>query len=551
MAKVVIPVAISLLFALSVFAAPGGPLVLSQRTEPRTWNPLFAVDAATRDLLRLVHGRLARINGHTLEPEVMLAEAWKFSPDGKRCTIQLLRGVKFSDGHPFTADDVIFTFALHQDPKLASPQRDLLAPAGKPIQIRKLSSHSLELIFAEPFAPAARMFDGLAMLPKHKLEGPYREGKLPAYWSLADGIDRFAGLGPFVPSQYVPGKQLRLRPNPHYFRAGLPRLPGIEIQFVADPVAEMLRFQRGEIDLVHRPLPKPFAALGPSFVKLDLGASLDFHFLVFNQNPPAENSGEAFRSRLAWFRIREFRQAIHLSLDREAMVSLAFDGRATPLRLHVTPANRNWLADRKPPRRDLNQARALLRQAGFSSSDNRLLDPKGQPVRFTLAVNASNTSQTRIAAILQQDLAELGVEVQIAALEFRSLVDRILKTRDFEVALMALATGDADPNAEMNIWPLDAPMHMWNLAASQAPEAWEREVHDLMQAQRRELRPVARHEIFTRVQEIVARELPIIPLVSPHLLVAHKVGLEGLRPSLLPPYAFWNVEELRWSRPSP
>ncbi|MDX2267400.1 MAG: ABC transporter substrate-binding protein [Bryobacter sp.] len=543
------PIAASFFALLPLLAAPGGPLVISQRSEPRTWNPVFAIDANTRDVLRLVHGRLGRINGQSQQPEPYLAEAWQFSPSGKRCVVQLRRGVKFSDGHPFTADDVLFSFALYQDPKLASPQKDLLAPAGKPIQIRKLSAYSLELTFAEPFAPAARLFDGLAILPKHILEAPYREGTLNRFWTLAEGLNRFAGLGPFVPAAYLPGQKLSLRPNPHFFRRGQPRLPGIEILFVADQVAEMLRFQRGEIDLLHRPLPKPFATLGPNSAKLDLGASLDYHFLVFNLNPLPTAIDPGLRIRQSWFTHREFRQAVHLALDREAMISLAFDGRATPLRSHVTPANRVWLADPKPPRRDLSQARALLAQLGFKQNGKQLLDPQGQPVRLTLAVNAANNNQTRMAAILQQDLADLGIELQIAALEFRSLVDRILKKKDYDVALMALSSGDADPNAEMNIWPLGAPMHMWNLSAAQAPAPWEREVDELMQQQRRELSPATRRALYARVQEIVARELPLVPLVSPNLLVAHKVELEGVRPSLLPPYALWNVEELRWSSP--
>lgn len=522
-------------------AAPPDRLVISQRLEPRTYNPVFALDASTRDLLRLVHGRLARLNPVTQTVEPLLAESWLFAPDGKSCLVRLRRGVLFSDGQPFTAADVEFSLQLYLDPKLASPQRDLLSPGGKPLQVEVLSPYQLRLRFAAPFAPGPRLFDGIAMLPRHILAAPYREGKLAPFWNLG-ATQSFAGLGPFVPARYEPGRALHLVRNPRYFQPGKPRLQGVEIRFFADATAEFLRFQQGETDMILRPPARPFEQLGREFTKLDAGAGLDFHFLFFNLN---ERVPSAVQARQSWFRQQAFRQAVSLALDREAMVRLAFDGRATPLRWHVTPGNREWLRDARPPRRDVGQARTLLAQAGFQLRNERLHDAQGQPVAFTLAVNAANLAQSRLAAILQQDLQALGIVVQIVALEFRSLIQRVTQARDFDAALLAISSGDADPNAEMNIWPLAGPMHVWNLAPA-APTDWEQQLDRLMSQQQQLLNRQQRFAAYSEVQRLVGEQLPILPLVSPHLLIAHRQGLRGVFPSLLPPFALWNAEELYW-----
>lgn len=522
----------------------GPPLVLSQRAEPRTFNPVFAFDAPTRDLLRLLHGRLVRINGATLGTEASLAQSWKFTPDGRRCIVELRRGVKFSDGAPFDADDVVFTFAVYQDEKVGSAQRDLLAPNGLPVRLTKLGSHRLQLDFAEPHAPGERLFDGLAILPRHRLEAAWREGRLAGAWSIQTPPDQMAGLGPFVLAEYRPGQFVRLRRNPHYWQSGKPYLDEVRIVVAADQTAEALRFRRGEIHLLQRPPAAVFDALGEGVARLDAGASLEYQFVFFNLN--TDRAPEAVRAKQPWFRETAFRRAISLAADRAAMCRLAFAGRATPLAHHVTPGNRAWVVPGAPPRQDPAGARALLAQAGFRLDAGTLRDAQGRAVEFNLAVNAANTAHQQLATILQADLRALGISLRIVPLEFRSLVDRVLKSLDYDAALMALGSGDADPNAEMNVWLADGSMHVWNLDAAKSPLPWELEIDRLMKQQRVTRDPARRRDLYGQVQRLVAGHLPVIALVSPHLLVAHQAGLRGVRPGLTPPYALWNIEDFTW-----
>src|SRR6185369_13324855 len=105
---------------------PGGRLVTAVRFEPRTLNWLVASDAGSREVLGFLMADLIHINRQTQQTEPALAKSWKVSPDGLHWTLELRRGVLFSDGHPFDADDVLFTFAAIYDERVHSPQRDLL-----------------------------------------------------------------------------------------------------------------------------------------------------------------------------------------------------------------------------------------------------------------------------------------------------------------------------------------------------------------------------------------------------------------------------------------
>jgi peptide/nickel transport system substrate-binding protein len=520
--------------------------VLSQRAEPRTFNPVIAVDAPTRDILRLLHGRLARINGGTLGVDPSLAKSWRFSPDGRVCNIELRQGIRFSDGDPFDADDVLFSFEVYLDAKLGSTQRDLLAPEGQPIQVTKAGPYAVRIEFPVPHAPGARLFDGLAMLPKHLLDKPYREGKLAQSWTVASPLNQIAGLKPFIAERYVPGQRLVLKRNPNYWQPGKPGLDEVEILFTPDQTAEALRFRHGEIDLLQRPSAKSFTAFEAATAKLDLGPSLEYHFLFFNLNGGSQKLSEGVRAKQVWFQDIAFRKAVSLAADRAAMAKLAFEGRASALAHHVTPGNKAWLVETAPPRHSIDEAKKLLQQAGFRLQGGSLTSAAGQAVEFSLLVNSANAAQMQIATILQEDLRALGIKLRITPMEFRSLVDRVTRSLDFEAAIMGLGSGDADPNSEMNIWMSSGSMHVWNLSAEKNPLPWELEIDQWMRRQRSTLNVSERKRAYGNVQKLVAEHLPVIALVSPHLLVVHKPGLQGVRPSIVPPYALWNIEDWRW-----
>jgi len=229
-------------------------------------------------------------------------------------------------------------------------------------------------------------------------------------------------------------------------------------------------------------------------------------------------------------------------------VKLVYQGRAVSLASQVTPGNKLWRNDALPkPQYSLANARALLRTAGFRwRPDGTLIDAAGQPVSFSILVSASNAQRKQMATLIQADLKQLGITVQVVPMEFRAQLDRILQTHDYDAAIMALGSGDADPTAEMNVWLSTGSTHLWHLGQKQPATNWEAEIDRLMQAQESETDSQKRKREYDQVQEIVATQLPIICLVSPNILVGAKARLTNFEPAILDHYTLWNADELYW-----
>ncbi len=539
----------------------GGRLVISERSEPKTLNPVIAIDGNSRDIIGMITADLIHINRYSQRTEPALARSWTVSSNGREYILRLRRGIRFSDNQPFDADDVTFTFQVYLDERVHSPQRELLVVAGKPIAVQKIDSYTVRFDLAQPYAAAERLFDSIAMLPRHVLDRYYKEGRLGQAWGLDTAPDQIAGLGAFRVKQYIPGQRIILEPNPHYWKTDeegnrLPYLREIVAVFTGNPETEAMRFEAGEIDIVNRFSAPNFEALERyqqlrHFRLYDLGPGLEYDFLFFNLNDISQRGLPSIASKQNWFQQTAFREALSSAIDREAITRMVYRGRAFPLRENVTPGDKLWV-NRKLPRRSrsLARGRELLRQAGFSwSSDGRLIDAHKQRVAFSVVHNAGNSQQTEMATLIQEDLKEIGIEVELVPLEFRTMLDRIFKTYQYEAAIMALDGGDADPNSEMNVWTSEGSTHVWNLTAKGVRSYWQEEVDRLMREQLVTLDYAQRKRIYDRVQEILWENSPVIFLVSPDILVGAKEEIGNFRPAILSSHTLWNIEQLFWSRP--
>jgi peptide/nickel transport system substrate-binding protein len=535
----------------------GGRLVFALHSEPKTLNPVTAVDTPSREVIGNLTADLVHIDRDTQRTGPALAKAWTVSADGRHYTLELRRGLRFSDGKPFDADDVVFSFRCYLDERNASPQRDHLVVDEKPIVVRKLGPHKVAFDLEKPYAAAERLFDSVAMLPRHLLERAQREGRLADVWGLSAAPAEMAGLGPFRLKAYVPGDRLVLERNPHYWKVdsagqALPYVDELVFLLVPNEDARVIRFKAGETDLITRVGAANFSLLeadsaGGRYRLHDLGAGLEYTFLFFNLNSLEDGRLPQVARKQVWFREQAFRQAVSAALDRQGMVRLVYQGRGTALGTHVTPGNKLWVNQVLPrPQRSVSRARSLLTQAGFVWKSGRLYDAAGTPVAFTIVTNAANAQRVQMATIAQADLRELGIEAQVVPLENRGLLDRVFKTHDYEAAVMALANGDVDPNGEMNVWVTGSPTHLWALSRTGSPAPWEVEIDDLMRSQLVTLDASARKRQYDRVQALVAENLPLIPLVSPNVLVGAKAALGNFRPAILDPTVLWNADELFW-----
>jgi peptide/nickel transport system substrate-binding protein len=331
----------------------GGRLVIAMRSEPKTLNPVLAQDAPSRDVIRCLTADLIHINRGSQKTEPALAKSWTASRDGRQYTLRLRRGLRFSDGQPLDADDVVFSFQVYLDEKIDSPERDLLVVGGKPISVEKVDQYTVRFDMAQPDAAAERLFDGIAILPRHLLEGVYRRGDFANAWSVSMAPAEFAGLGPFRLKEYVPGQRIVLERNPYYWKQDgsgrrLPYLDQLVFLFVPSEDAQVIRFQAGDADILTRFSAENFAVLEKQqsarhYHLDDLGAGLEYNFLFFNLNSVDPKTLPEIARKQEWFEDQRFRQAVSGAIDRDSIVRLVYNGRATPLWTQVTPGNRLWI----------------------------------------------------------------------------------------------------------------------------------------------------------------------------------------------------------------
>jgi peptide/nickel transport system substrate-binding protein len=534
----------------------GGRLVVALRAEPSTLNPVSATDAPSKDVIGRMAGNLIRINRLTQGTEGALAKSWTQSADGLSYTISLRRGLRFSDGDAFDADDVVFTFKVLLDPAVSATQRDLLVVGGKPIVVTKVDAFTVRLTLAEPYAAAERLFDGITILPRHLLERAYTQGMLANAWSPNSMPASIAGLGPFRLKHYVAGQELVLERNPYYWKTDsakrrLPFLDELVFVFAGTEDGQVIRFQNGESDVLGRTSADNFALLSRDqaakrYQLKDLGPSLEYSFLVFNQNDLTGKNLPQVAAKQRWFTDVNFRRAVSLAVDRQGITRLVFKGRAVPLWGNVSPGNRNWINTSLPrPARSVAKARELLKASGFAwRPDGSLVDKQGQRVEFTIVTSATSAQRVAMATLIQADLKELGMDVRVVPLEFRAMLNRLTETFDYEASVQALGGGDADPNAEMSIWLSRGETHLWRLGQKTPATPWEAEIDRLMQQQLTTLDAGKRKALYDRVQTIVAEQQPFIFLAAPHILVAARGELANFQPAVLDHYTLWNADQL-------
>jgi len=447
---------------------------------------------------------------------------------GRTIRFQLREGLKFSDGTPFTAEDVAFTFRSLLSPEINSPTADAFRSSEGAVQTAVQGTARLTLTFPAPVAGLERLFDQVAIVSAHS---PLKER---------------AVLGPFTIAEHKPGSYILLRRNPNYWKkdnAGhpLPYLDSIRLEIQQNREMELMRFQRGQLHLITSLEPEHFEQLAKSSAATDAGPSLEAEFMWFNQVTRAPIPDY----KKAWFRSRSFRRALSEAINREDLCRVVYRGLAHPAVGPFSAANRFWFnAGLKPQAYDPPAALRRLAAEGFHRKGEWLVDRDGHPVEFSIVINAGNRARERMAALIQQDLRGIGVQLNVVTLDFPSLLERISRTFQYEACLLGLINVDLDPNGQMNVWLSSSPQHPWNPEQTAPGTPWEREIDKLMRAQASTLDPKKRKASFDRVQEIVYDQAPILYLVNKDTLVAVSPALGNVKPSVLRPEVFWNAEWL-------
>jgi peptide/nickel transport system substrate-binding protein len=531
--------------------APQRPVVASLRAEPRSFNRLVAGDRSSAVLALLMHARLVQLNHKTQEIEPALATRWTLAPDGRTYTLELRQGVVFSDGAPFTADDVVFTFEALYDPKVEGPLTSGLKIDGKPIAVHKTGDHTVVLTLPAPYGPGLRLLNALPILPAHKLRDALAKGELGKAWTTATPPAELAGLGPYVLKSYTAGDRIELERNPRYGARGPDVRPGVDrltFRIVPTQDAERLALEAGELDLLNSEIrPDDLKAVraleAAGRVKAyDLGPALDADVLWFNLGADPRKPVAA----RPWLDVR-LRRAVAHAVDRQAFVNTVYLGAGTPVDGPITPANKAWHADGLPQYGfDTAKSRALFAEAGLKDADgDGLFDgAKGKPFTIELLTQRGHALRERAAAVIAADLQKVGVTVDVVALDVPALVERITNG-NYDAAYFAVTAGDTDPSANLDYWLSSGSFHIWHPKQAKPATPWEAEIDRLMQELTAITDARERQTRFVRVQQILATEVPAIYFAAPSLTTAATTRIDGLEPAAMYPYLLWRADTMR------
>ncbi|HIE37541.1 MAG TPA: peptide ABC transporter substrate-binding protein [Anaerolineales bacterium] len=481
-------------YATTTVPTIGGTYVEGVAGTPHAINPLLsAYNDVDQDLCRLVFSGLTRLNSRgEVEPD--LARDWEISLDGLTYVFHLRPGVRWHDGTPFTADDVLLTVDLLQDPDYPGPPD--IGALWRTVRVEKEDDYTIRFTLSEPFAPFLQ-YTTVGILPAHLLEG-VRAADLP-------GLDfnlTPVGTGPFQVEEVEAEEgeiiSILLRRYPHYHGSN-PLLEHIRFRFYPSSQSAFRAYQTGEVEGIGQ---VTLENLPQAREEEDLNlysAQMARHVLIFL------NLGR--EDDLPFFQEKEVRQALLYGLDREGMVERLLEGQG--IVAHSPIIAGTWAHDQEIRRYtyDPDQARALLDEAGWELPPGAMARNKGgYPLAFTL-LTSTDPLQTAIAEEVARQWNELDLQVTVVTASPLDVLDA-LERRDYQAALVELElAGDPDP------YPL---WHQTQITMGQNYAGLDhRQISEIIETARITVDPTQRAVLYHQFQELFAEEVPAIFLYHP------------------------------------
>ncbi|MGB7630894.1 MAG: peptide-binding protein [Candidatus Deferrimicrobium sp.] len=459
-------------------------------------------DASSHEAAGYVFNGLVRYDKN-LKLEGDLAESWEVSPDGKRITFHLRKGVKWHDGAPFTSDDVMFTYRRMIDPRTPTAYGEDFK------QVRRAAApdpHTFVVEYARPFAPALASW-GMHVLPKHLLEKYPDISKSPLN-------KKPVGTGPYRFVEWKTGEKVVFDVNPDYFE-GKPYIARVISRVIPDQATMFLELKSGGVDIM--------ALTPPQFVRQTETAEFKKSFNKYKYTASGYTY-LGFRLSHPFFRDKRVRQAIAHAADKKALIDgvlLGLGQEATgPYKPGTWAYNPNV---RKYPHDPL-LAKALLAEAGWKEKDGVLVKD-GQPFEFTVLTNAGNDARAKTAAIVQQNLAEVGIRMKIRTVEWAAFINEFIDKRKFDAVILGWnITPDPD---QFDIWHSSktGPKELNHVGFANP------EVDRLLDEGRSTFDIEKRKKAYFRIQEILAEEQPYVFLYVPEALPVVSNRFRGIVPA--------------------
>ena len=545
----------------------GGRFVIGETTGPKTFNSMMGNETSTTDITSgVLFASLVGFDNGTQQDVPAIAKSWDASPDGLTWTWHLRHGAAFSDGHPITADDILFSFEVASDDTLHPVVYDLIHPGGKGFQIAKVDSYTVTMKIAAPYAMMVPACGSVYILPRHVLEPAYRSGRFASAYSVTTPPESLVTSGPWTLKQYVAGEKTVLTRNPYWFQVDprghrLPYLDELVFLIVPDQNTAALKFEAGELDALDNVKPEDYKAYTENQSKRDytlyaLGPALRTNFLWFNLNTanpkkmPGKKPGTPLVDpvKYGWFRRPEFRRAVSMAIDRDAIIRSVFYGEAVKNWSTTTAGNKRWSTpgltgfDYDP-----EQAKKLLAGLGWkdTNGDGFLEDGAGHTISFSLKTNGDNNTRMAMANFVKDDLAKVGIQCIVTGMDFNTLISNARSDYQYEAILLGLSSGvPPDPGMGQNVWRSNGLTHYWNIRQIKPETPEEARMDELITANVGTNDDAERHRTWLEIQKIMNDQcyyiwLPTLIIKEP---VSNRFG--NIEPSIIPHTIIWNIERV-------
>ncbi len=532
-----------------LFQSPGkygGTLTLRLSSEPQSFNYYGTLSGAAYTVDNMLFMPLVQLDPITKKLEPALAKSWTVSKDGKEVTFYL-RHLKWSDGVPFTADDVVFTMNyVLMNPNALGNEVARFTINGKPIKWVKVNDYTVKALLPDPYGAFFMVLTPALIMPKHALAQylPAFNPKVkdPSAFNRAWGVDtnpsKIPSIGPFILEKYVTGQKVVLKRNPNFWETDpwgnrLPYVDKLVFLIVKSSETAQAMFQSGQFDWIGI-TPGDF----PYFKQKELNGA---PFKVLNAKsvdptPSPRHLTFNFDVKdpdLHWlFNNFSFREAMEYALDRQRIVNDVYNTLASPRVGPVLPGT-YWYdpkVEKIARKFNLKAAAGILDSLGLKMGPDGIRRfPDGKKVEFSLLTVTHSKTYAGISMILQQDLKKIGIKVDIQPLNISIAYQKAL-AGDFQAALLAF--GDQpDPQLRKAIWQPGNPLYYCHLSTMNKKTHepvfsnmywWEKVVWNDFEAAQGTMDQALRKKYYDEWQEVYETMLPFIYICKGNHLIAVK-----------------------------
>ena len=550
----------------------GGRFVFAETGNPRTFNGMMANETSSTDITtRNLFTTLVDYDNGAQKLVPMLAKSWEVAADNLTWTFHLRRGARFSDGHPITAEDVLFSAQVALDPVLHPAVQDQLKVDGQPLEFSAPDPYTVVVKTPSPLGTMLISLGALEIYPKHVVEAAFRSGNFAAIYNVSTPPNQIVTSGPWKVEQYVPGEKTVLTRNPYWFgvdKAGkrLPYLNELVFLVVPDQDAADLKFRAGELDALDNIKPENYRYYEDNQAKgnytlYDLGPENNSRFFWFNLNkvqpplkgeslPPGRRVGDSYvePAKYALFSNRVFRRAVSMAIDREAIIRSVFYGEGSKSWSISGPSNREWhTPGLVHDDYDVAEAKRLLASIGLkdANGDGLLEDAKGAPVAFQLKTNADNVMRVATANFIKDDLAKVGIRVTLTPMDFNSVITNLRNDLQYEAILLGSQSGvPPDPANAQNLLRSSGLSHYWFVRQQKPATPEEAEVDRLVNRMVASLDLEERKAIWREIQTIWNEQAWAIwlPILNVKIPMSNRFG--NAQPSIMAHRLIWNIDRV-------